>query len=55
MFFKKATIFSININSTVIICECNGHNVPGNSKHAQTCLACRVKARNRYGCFKNYM
>ena len=36
-------------------CECNGCNVPGNSKRARTCLACRVKARNRYGCFKHYM
>ena len=35
--------------------ECNGRNVPGTSKHALTCLACRVKARNRYGCFKRYM
>ena len=36
-------------------CECNGCNVPGNSKCARTCLACRIKARNRYGCFKHYM
>ena len=36
-------------------CECNGCNVPGNSKRARVCLARRVKARNRYGCFKHYM
>ena len=36
-------------------CECNGYNVPGNSKHARTCMTYRVKARNRYGCFKHYM
>ena len=36
-------------------CECNGRNVPGNSKRAWTCLACTVKAGNRYGCFKHYM
>ena len=36
-------------------CECNGRNVPGNSKCAWTCLACRIKARNRYGCFKHYV
>ena len=36
-------------------CECNGRNIPGHSKHARMCLACRVEARNRYGCFKHYM
>ena len=36
-------------------CECNGHNIPGLSKCAWTCLTCRVEARNRYGCFKHYM
>ena len=36
-------------------CECNGCNVSGQSKHARMCLACRVEARNRYGCLKLYM
>ena len=26
-------------------CECNGHNVPGHSKRARTCLGCRMEAR----------
>ena len=31
-------------------CECNGCNVPGHSKRARMCLACRAEGRNRYGC-----
>ena len=30
-------------------CEGNGRNVPGHSKRARTCLACRAEKRNRYG------
>ena len=36
-------------------CECNGRNVPGHSKRARTCLACRAEARNWYGCLKHHM
>ena len=34
-------------------CEGNGRNVPGHSKRARTCLACRVEKRNRYGCLEH--
>ena len=34
-------------------CEGNGRNVPGHSKHARTCLACRAEKRNRYGCLEH--
>ena len=33
-------------------CEGNGRNIPGHSKRARTCLACRVEKRNRYGCLE---
>ena len=36
-------------------CEYNGRNVSRNSKRARTYLVCRVKATNRYGCFKHNM
>ena len=28
-------------------CECNGHNIPGHSKRARTCLACRAEAKKQ--------
>ena len=34
-------------------CEGNGRNVPGHSKRARTCLACRAEKRNRYGCLEH--
>ena len=30
----------LQLLSVIAHCECNGHNVPGNSRCAQTCLAC---------------
>ena len=33
-------------------CEGNGRNVPGHSKRARTCLACRAEKQNRYGCLE---
>ena len=40
---------------SIQVCECNGHNVPGHSRCAWTCLACRAEARNWYGCLKHHM
>ena len=36
-------------------CECNGRNIPGHSKCAWMCLACRAEVRNWYGCLEQHM
>ena len=50
---KKYLLEIENIEENKWACEDNGHNVPGHSKSAWTCLACRAEGGNRDGCLKH--